>query len=235
MRIHCLQHVDFENLGVIAFWCEDKDHHISYTRFFEDNFIFPAMETFEVLIIMGGPMGVDDVVRYPWLNEEKDFIHEAIKRDKRVLGICLGAQLIAAVLGAKVYRNVGKEIGWYPIFLSEHARRLQLYAENEDSEMMVFHWHGDVFDLPEGAISLGHSAITICQGFTYGNTVVALQFHLELDEAGVETMYFYGKDELATTSGCHVQHDYHATGRSVFYKNSHCTLNKILCLLMSIQ
>ena len=114
MRLHFLQHVPFEDLAGIFSWVKEKGHSISGTLFFEDNKL-PGLDEFDWLIVLGGPMGVYEEDKYPWLGEEKKFIKDAISADKIILGICLGAQIIADVLGGKVYRNKVKEIGWYPV------------------------------------------------------------------------------------------------------------------------
>src|SRR4030042_451454 len=150
MKIHFFQHVHFEGAGSISGWIEKNGHHESITRFYTAD-PFPPIDEIDWLFIMGGPMGACDDLQYFWLREEKKFIEEAIRRKKIVVGICLGAQILATVLGAKIYPNRHKEIGWFPVemmpkaVVSKHLRWMP-------SKIEVFQWHGDTFDLPDGAV-----------------------------------------------------------------------------------
>ena len=114
LRIHVLQHVPFEGLGAIEAWLLERRADIHYTRFFDGDPL-PPHDAVDLLIVMGGPMSVNDEVRLPWLEPEKRFVREAIERNIAVLGVCLGAQLIASALGSRVYSGPAKEIGWFPI------------------------------------------------------------------------------------------------------------------------
>ncbi|MCK7557005.1 type 1 glutamine amidotransferase [Chitinophaga sedimenti] len=127
MNIHYFQHVPFEGLGCIADWIDRKGHQVSVTRWYAGDAPPPHDQT-DWLIIMGGPMGVYDAAQYPWLETEKAYIREAIQQGKRVLGICLGAQLIAAALGAKVYPNREKEIGWFPVHFEKATALVDFFA-----------------------------------------------------------------------------------------------------------
>lgn len=191
LRIHYLQHVPFEGLGCIADWLSAKEHSLSATKFFEKNQL-PELSDFDWLIVMGGPMGVYDEEKYDWLSDEKKFIRQAIDAGKTVLGICLGAQLIASALGARVYPNREKEIGWFPIF---PASEDQLLSESTDP-FPVFHWHGDTFDLPSGALRLASSETCFNQAFIYKHKVVGLQFHLEVIEESLHQMIAFCGNEL---------------------------------------
>ena len=175
MRAHYLQHVPFEGLGSIESWLGNNGFSITSTRFF-DTPVLPHIEDIDLLIVMGGPMSVNDEKEYPWLVTEKAFIRDTIESGKPVLGICLGAQLIAAAMGAEVYPNPEKEIGWFPIE--------RVSADNGETfvfpdETVVFHWHGETFSLPEGAVQLARSTACENQAFQLGNNVIGLQFHLE--------------------------------------------------------
>ncbi|MDF7825635.1 type 1 glutamine amidotransferase [Pontiellaceae bacterium B12227] len=172
MRLHWLQHVEFEGLGFIEDWAVEQGFAITCTRLYEND-DFPELDDFDWLIVMGGPMGIFDYNDYPWLTEEKEFIELAIDEEKTVLGICLGAQLMADVLGAKVYPGPQKEIGWFPIHRSADAPALI------PEELTVFHWHGDTFETPDNAVPLATSNPGINQGFVYNDRAVALQFHME--------------------------------------------------------
>jgi GMP synthase-like glutamine amidotransferase len=187
--LHTLQHVPFEGLGMIEDWANAQGFEISVTRLF-NNDPFPDIKTFDWLVIMGGPMGIYDLAEYPWLSAEKNFIQYAIEAKKTVLGICLGAQLIADVLGAKVYPGPQKEIGWFPI------QRVAGAPDLLPEKLTVFHWHGDTFELPEGAIRLASSAACINQGFVYNGRVVALQFHLETTPESMDALIENCGEEL---------------------------------------
>jgi GMP synthase-like glutamine amidotransferase len=195
MRLHFLQHVPFEDLGIIATWAEEKNILVSRTAFYLNEEL-PVVDSFDLLVVMGGPMGVHDEDKYGWLKTEKEFIKESIHKKKVVLGICLGAQLIAGVLGAKVYKNPAREIGWFSV-------RKNTKSESKDTglfpdEFYAFHWHGDTFDIPEGSIPIGESGACKNQGFIYKKRVIALQFHLESTQAGIENLIKNCADELVS-------------------------------------
>jgi len=177
MRLHYLQHVAFEGLGSIETWAQQAGHNISHTALY-DNEPLPDINGVDCLVIMGAPMNIYQEAEYPWLVAEKRFIAEVIDAGKPVLGICFGAQLIADVLGAKVYPNSEKEIGWFPIEKTTDFPAIPL-LEALPNSLEVFHWHGDTFGLPSGAQALFHSAVCEQQGFIYQEKVIALQFHLE--------------------------------------------------------
>ena len=194
LRIHYLQHVPFEGLGCIADWISVKGHSLSATKFYE-NTNLPELADFDWLIVMGGPMGVYDEKKFDWLPAEKQFIRNAIQAGKTVIGICLGAQLIASSLGAKVYPNTEKEIGWYPIFSTEYGMRKNLLSENLEP-FPVFHWHGDTFDLPSGALRLASSEACLNQAFLFNHKVLGLQFHFEVTENSLHQMITFCGEEL---------------------------------------
>ena len=177
MNIHYLQHVPFEGLGSIATWAEEGKHQVTATRLFHGETL-PDPAAVDLLVVLGGPMSVHDQHLHPWLREEKRFLEEALRRSLPTLGICLGAQLLATVLGARVYGNRHKEIGWFPIETTEEAGGNR-YFSTFPSSLPVFHWHGETFDLPAGAVHLARSAACEHQAFSFGEKVVALQFHLE--------------------------------------------------------
>lgn len=191
MRIHCFQHVEFENLGCINSWIERNHYPLTYTKFFENDSI-PEPEDYDWLIIMGGPMGIYDK-EYGWLIEEKRAIKKAIDTNKTVIGICLGSQLIADVLGEKVYRNPEKEIGWFEINPTEGAKAEHLFGENST---MVFHWHGDTYNLPAYSKHLAYSTCCKNQAFLFKEHVLGLQFHLEVTEQSIKNMVKNAGNEL---------------------------------------
>ena len=147
----------------------------------------PAVELIDWLIVMGGPMGIAEEGDYPWLAEEKTFIKQAIDQGKRVLGICLGAQLIANVLGAAVYPNREKEIGRFPVYTTEDAEQSSI-IDYLPRKLEVFHWHGNTFDIPTGAVHLLYSTACSNQAFLCDDRVLALQFHLETTPESVAAL-----------------------------------------------
>jgi GMP synthase (glutamine-hydrolysing) len=194
MRIHYLQHVPFEGLGCIEGWAKTAGHRIAATRFYTNDSL-PEVNDIDWLIVMGGPMNIYDDAKFPWLSAEKRFIGQAIEQNKTVLGICLGAQLLADVMGAKIYPNRHKEIGWYNI------RKVKTNTESAMAEIFpdsveVFHWHGDTFDIPVGADHFVQSAGCKNQGFTVGERVLALQFHLEIAKSGAESLIIQCGNEI---------------------------------------
>ena len=177
MKLHYLQHVPFEDLGSIASWAKARRIQISRTRLFTDEAL-PSADEIDLLVVMGGPMGVYDERDHPWLIQEKAFLKQAINSGTQILGVCLGAQLIAEVLGARVYPNNHKEIGWFSIegVQAVPSGSIEKVLSNAGE---VFHWHGDTFDLPTGATHLAKSPVCKNQAFSVGNQILALQFHLE--------------------------------------------------------
>jgi GMP synthase-like glutamine amidotransferase len=194
MKVHWFQHVPFEGLGAIEGWLLARGHALSCTRFYADE--APPVDSagFDWLIVMGGPMNVYQYDAHPWLLAEKQLIREAIIAGRRVLGICLGAQLIADVLGGKVYENNEREIGWFPV-RAVSAGVSSPFAFPE--ETTVFHWHGDTFSLPPGGVWLAESDGCAHQAFAVGTQVLGLQFHVEMTAAGVSRLTQACADELA--------------------------------------
>lgn len=195
MRLHYFQHEPFEGLGMIADWAAQRGHGVSSTAFFQTGAQLPDVHDYDALVVMGGSMGVYDEDRFHWLAAEKAHIRTAIDAGKQVLGICLGAQLIAASLGARVAPHVHKEIGWFPVAMTDAGVAHPLLAGLNHS-MSVFHWHGDRFEIPVGAEHLMSSAACDNQAFTLGDKVLALQFHLEMDPRAVRAIMTACADEL---------------------------------------
>jgi GMP synthase (glutamine-hydrolysing) len=194
-EVWVIQHVRCETPGTIADAL--KANHITARtiRVFEGQSIPKKMNEASGLVIMGGPMGVYEQDRYPFLRQEIHLIQHALEEDKPVLGICLGSQLLAAALGVKVAKGKQKEIGWFPVSLSEAAKSDHLWAGVEPS-FMAYHWHGDIFDLPPGAVSLASSELTDCQAFRYGPYAYGLLFHMEVTERIIRDMVEGFRDEL---------------------------------------
>jgi GMP synthase (glutamine-hydrolysing) len=194
MNIHILQHVPFEGAGSIEEWALSKGHSLTTTRFYAQE-QFPPLERIDMLVIMGGPMSIHDEHQYVWLKGEKWFVKQVIEAGKPVLGVCLGAQLIAEVLGGEVYQGKQKEIGWLPIELDEHFTTHPL-GQQLAPQMTVFHWHGETFTLPPGAQRIASSIACENQGFIFQNQVIALQFHLETTLFSAQSIVEHGGGEL---------------------------------------
>ena len=173
-----LRHVEHEHIGTLAQLMRKSGIAFRYADLYEGDAVPKNAVGIGGLIVMGGPMGVYDSATYPFLEQEQALIRHCAEEGLPVLGICLGAQLIAAALGAKVYPGEKKEIGWYRLSL---AAPEDAWTAGLPGEFMGFHWHGDTFDLPQGAKSLFRSALYENQGFRYGENVLALQFHCEVN------------------------------------------------------
>ena len=194
MRIHIFQHVPFEGPAGIESWADDKGHTLTTTRFFEND-APPNIDDLDWLVVMGGPMNIYEEDQYPWLKAEKAVLGKAISAGKTVIGICLGAQLIAAVLGAEVFRGEHKEIGWFPIELSPAGEESEIFGFLP-KRFPVFHWHGDTFTLPAGAVHLAQSEGCENQAFLYDGRVLGLQFHLESTPASVRDIVRHCRNEI---------------------------------------
>lgn len=198
MRIHYLMHVAFEGLGSMEPWFVSHDHVITRTRMFAGETL-PDPGSVDWLIVMGGPMSVNDEAVHPWLSDERRFIEACMRRSAPTLGICLGAQLIASVLGARVLRNREPEIGWFPVSLTPQGAGLEL-LRGWPSRFDAYHWHGETFDIPHGAAHAAASDACTHQAFVYGDRVVGLQFHLETQPSGVADLCTHCADELVTAA-----------------------------------
>jgi GMP synthase (glutamine-hydrolysing) len=194
MRLHSFEHVPFEDLAQIGLWGKDQGYFLTRTRFYLNNSL-PSLSEIDWLVVMGGPMNRYEEDRYPWLSREKAFIADAIAHGKLVLGICLGAQLIADVLGGPVSQNQFKEIGWLPVFLTTNAVNSPLF-QNLPAEFIAFHWHGDTFQIPPGALATASTTGCANQAFAYQEKVVGLQFHLESTPVSVQKLIDNCGDEL---------------------------------------
>jgi GMP synthase-like glutamine amidotransferase len=192
MQAHYFQHVAFEGLGSIDVWLKSNGYHISSTQFYQQTDL-PEVDAVDFLVVMGGPMSVNDEAQYPWLAAEKQFIQQFIATGKPVLGICLGAQLIANAMGGRVYPNKEKEIGWWPIQAVSNNNALAFQFPETAS---VFHWHGETFDLPEGAERIAESYGCRNQAFQLGKSVIGLQFHMETTQDSVQALVEHCADEL---------------------------------------
>ena len=191
MRIHSLEHQDSEGPGKIADWVKNRGYTIARTALYADEQL-PTLDGFDLLVVMGGGMNIYQHRDHPWLVAEKAFLRQAIDAGKPILGICLGAQLLADVLGGKVYQNLEKEIGWFPVKITDRSGLLAAFP----AQMNVMHWHGDTYDVPPGAHTVAESAGCPQQAFVYGDRVVGLQFHLEMGAVHVADLAHVSMDEL---------------------------------------
>jgi len=224
MRILFVQHVPFENPGAIMKWAEKQGHGCFVSRLFTGEEL-PPMDSWDWLVILGGLMSVHDEAEYPWLVSEKRYIAEAIRKQKTVIGICLGAQLIAEVLGAKVYPNEQKEIGWFPVRWTQTGLKMPLF-QSFPEETLVFHWHGETFDLPEGAKLLASSTACKNQAFVYGQSVYGFQFHLEMMQDNIQLIVENCGDEIQ--EGPYIQTAEEMLNASPLIEQSVVMLNEFL-------
>ncbi len=185
MKAFILQHVFFEGPGYIVSVLKDLGYQVSLIHLYK-NEPFPLIQDIDLLVIMGGPMSVNDELQYPFFVEEKKLCREMVSLNKKMVGICLGAQMIASALGGSVYKNHQKEIGWWPIVDS-----------NTKKESMVFHFHGETFDLPTGASLLASSKACINQAFRINHSY-GLQFHLEMTNDSLRNIINHCENELVT-------------------------------------
>lgn len=192
LRILVLQHVLFEGVGAISTWANNH-HHALKACLIEALEQWPEPADFDMLIILGGPMSLHDEALYPWLIAEKHWIQQFLALDRPVLGICLGAQLLAEALGARVYQAREKEIGWFPVQPSSTASQSRFYFRDK---FLPFHWHGETFDLPSGAVGLAETPVCKNQAFIWGDRVVGLQFHLEATPETIETLVKAASHEI---------------------------------------
>lgn len=195
VRIACLQHVPFEGPAAVGVWAASRGFPLSVTRLFAHE-PPPAQDAFDLLVLLGGPMSVRDEPRFDWLRAEKDFIRNVIENDKRVLGICLGAQLIAHALGAPVYPNREREIGWFPVEKTPQARASTAFSFLP-ATFNAFHWHGETFDRPDGSTWLARSAGCAHQAFDFNQRVLGLQFHLESTAESVKALIQHCPQDLS--------------------------------------
>ena len=195
LRFLSIEHVPQEGVGTISAYIQDLGGQLARHRQYQRQPLSVPHSNYDVLVAMGGPMGVQDGDQYPWLDDELRFIREAIDQDKHILGICLGAQMIAKALGAEVQKHSCMEIGWFPILFEDAFLGTPL-GQELDRQMDVLHWHGDTFATPPGAMRVAGSEACANQGFLYEGRVLGLQFHLEMGAKEVNVMTGHFKDEL---------------------------------------
>lgn len=191
-EIICLQHVPFEGPAWLETWLADRNVKIRTILVSEEP--LPDCRDCHAVIVMGGPMNIYQHRDYPWLPREKEFIRECLQQGVPLLGICLGAQLLADALGARVVQNAYREIGWFPVRLTPGIRN---EFSTLPAELRVLHWHGDMFELPHGTIRIGGSEACAEQGFYIPGRCLALQFHVETTAESLRGLLENCADELA--------------------------------------
>lgn len=196
MKAHILQHVPFEGPGVIGRWLTERGADIGYSHLYASAAL-PDPADFDLVVAMGGPMSVNDEAEFPWLAAEKRFLAQAAAQGVAVLGICLGAQLIASAHGARVSRNAEKEIGWFEIeAVAAPPHAAGRAGFRFPARATVLHWHGETFELPAGAHRLASSAACANQAFQLGERTIGLQFHLEMTAETLRAIVDNCRDEL---------------------------------------
>lgn len=196
MNVQILQHVSFEGPGSIEDWCLANGHAISVTPMYMPSAVLPDIAGVDLLVIMGGPMSVYDDGLFPWLVAEKMFIRRFLTTGKPVLGICLGAQLLALCSGVRVERAPHMEIGWFPVAATPAAAAVPWFCALLARKPVLFHWHGDRFEIPEGAVNLAMTEANDNQAFVLDGHAVGLQFHPEITPGLLEQMVAEGRHEL---------------------------------------
>ncbi|WP_143305244.1 type 1 glutamine amidotransferase [Chitinophaga vietnamensis] len=232
MHIHYFQHVPFEGLACIEDWIKQEGHRLTGTRWYEATADTAPLVDADWLIIMGGPMGVYEADQYPWMAGEITLIREAIQQNKKVLGICLGSQLLAAALGAKVYPHTQIELGIYPIdftFQDNAAPLIDVLPQHMDT----FHFHGDTFDIPANATRFAASSACNNQAFIYGDRVIGLQFHMEVTPDALPGMLDFGKEVIAK-GGQFIQSREDILAQQHLLKDNNNTMKRLLQFMAAL-
>ena len=231
MKIHWLQHVTFEGLGSIAGWAAENGCPVTGSRLYAGDAL-PPVATFDMLVIMGGPMSVNDEAVHPWLVGQKRFINQVMQAGKTVLGICLGAQLIASAAGALVYPNDHPEIGWFPVEKTRAAKKMAVGRALAD-KAEVFHWHGETFDLPDGAVHLARSRGCEHQAFALGHRIIGLQYHLETTAQSAGALIQHCRHELVDAP--HVQTGSEIRSQPIRFMTLNDEMDRLLDYFFSIH
>ena len=208
-RVNVIRHLAFEDLASFASVLQVHGYQINYIEAADfalvpDDMLQLDALSDELLIILGGPISVNDKAMFPFIDAELSLLKKRIAADKPTLGVCLGAQLIASALGADIYPGNEKEIGWYPLNITEAGKHSALrYLGAEHCSML--HWHGETFDLPDDAVLLASSALYQNQAFSYGENILALQFHPEITQRAMEKWFIGHIGEIMQAEGVDVE------------------------------
>jgi len=194
-----IRHVPFEDLGSFASVLRERGFAVAYRDAGIDELGAPDLVDADLLIVLGGPIGVYEIRDYPFLKGEIAVVERRLKAGRPVLGLCLGAQIMAKALGARVFNGKRKELGWSPLELTDSGRKSALAELG--GRTAVLHWHGDTFDLPRGAELLASTRLYANQAFAWRRQALGLQFHVEATTRGLERWYVGHALEIATTRG----------------------------------
>ena len=200
MKILVVQHVSYESSGILSPYFRELGHRVSTLRLYEKTARF-SRDLFnnDLFVFVGGPMSVNDEKGYPFLRHENLFIQDLTSKKKAILGVCLGSQLVAKALGARIYRAPEKEIGWYPVNLTQEGLQDTCFKPlglEPGKRLRVFHWHGETFDLPKKAVRLASSSVCPNQAFKYNDRTYAVQFHLEMNRILIKRWLDHGGNEI---------------------------------------
>lgn len=227
-QVQIFQHVPFEGPAQMETGLEKAGGILSRTRWFLGEQP-PPMDTCDFLLILGGPMSVNDEAGTSWLVEEKEAIRAALKTGIPMLGLCLGAQLIAEVLGGKITRNPEPEIGWFPV---EGLPQTEEHVFSFPPEFIAFHWHGETFSLPPGVHHLARSKACENQAFQAGRNIIGLQFHLETTPEAAQALVTHARDEMVKAPFVQTERKI-LTPPAGTYPAAHRLLNELVSFLLS--
>lgn len=203
MNVTVIRHLAFEDIGSFSQVFDNRGMDVDYVEAGLHDLAEIEPLSDDLLLILGGPISVNDVEDYPFLLTELDLLKVRLAADKPTLGICLGAQLMARALGSTIYSGGRKEIGWYDLQVHDAGEVAGMHWLDKSNTRML-HWHGETFDIPEGATSLASSELFANQAFSYGRRCLAVQFHPEVTASGLERWYIGHTGEIASTPGISV-------------------------------
>ena len=200
MKVTIIKHIDIEGPGTIGDCLDDKNIPYNVIDIFNGEPLPDSLSDVSSVIVLGGPMNVYEEDKYPFLKQEDEFLKEVIEKDLPTLGFCLGAQLIAKAKGARVKQNHQKEIGWFKVSLADNSSNDPLF-QGFQREFDAFQWHGDTFDIPDGAVKLAESELCPNQAFRVGKNIYGLQFHVEVTDEMIYQWIDAYRDEINSLKG----------------------------------